>query len=48
MHPTPIFTNHDRGQALSFAADYPFALVAVNGEAGPVTALVPLIFDEAR
>lgn len=48
MHPTPIFTNHDKGQALSFAADYPFATLAVNGELGPVTALVPLVFDEAR
>ncbi len=48
MHPTPIFTNHDKGQALIFAADYPFATLAVNGTAGPVTALVPLVFDDAR
>jgi len=48
MHPTPIFTNDDRGQALSFAASYPFATLAVNGEAGPVTALVPLVYDAKR
>ena len=48
MHPTLIFTNDDRGQALSFAASYPFATLAVNGEAGPVTALVPLVYDEKK
>ena len=47
MHPTPIFTNHDKGQALNFAADYPFATLAVNGEEGPVTALVPLTLNKA-
>ena len=47
MHPTPIFTNHDKGQALAFAADFPFAMLAVNGEEGPVTALVPLTLNEA-
>ena len=46
MHPTPIFTNDDRGQALSFAASYPFATLAVNGETGPVTALVPLTLTQ--
>lgn len=48
MHPTPIFTNSDKGQALAFAADFPFAMLAVNGEEGPVTALVPLVYDAAR
>ncbi len=48
MHPTPIFTNSDKGQALAFAAEFPFAMLAVNGEDGPVTALVPLVYDEAR
>lgn len=45
MHPTPVFTNTDKGQALAFAARFPFAVLAVNGEQGPVTALVPLVFD---
>jgi len=48
MHPTPLFTNTDKGQALAFAADYPFATLAVNGEEGPVTALVPLVYDTER
>lgn len=48
MHPTPIFTNSDKGQALAFASDFPFAMLAVNGEEGPVTALVPLVYDAAR
>lgn len=48
MHPTPIFQNTDKGAALAFAARFPFAVIAVNGEQGPVTALVPLVFDETR
>jgi transcriptional regulator len=48
MHPTPIFTNHDKAAALAFAARCPFASVAVNGEGGPVTALVPLFYDAGK
>lgn len=46
MHPTPTFKYDDRAEALAFVAEHPFATLAVNGELGPVTALVPLVFDE--
>jgi len=45
MHPTPAFRYDDRAEALAFVAAHPFATVAVNGEQGPVTALVPLVID---
>jgi len=45
MHPTPIFQNNNKAEALAFAEAFPFAMLAVNGENGPVTALVPLVFD---
>jgi len=45
MHPTPAFRYDDRAEALTFVAAHPFATVAVNGEQGPVTALVPLVID---
>ena len=45
MHPTPAFQNEDRAEALTFVAAHPFASLAVNGEQGPVTALVPLVID---
>jgi len=46
MHTTPVFRYDDRAQALAFVATHPFATVAVNGEQGPVTALVPLVIDD--
>jgi len=45
MHPTPTFQYDDKAAALAFVAAYPFATMAVNGEQGPVTALVPLVVD---
>lgn len=45
MHPAPSFHYDDKGEALAFMAAHPFATVAVNGEAGPVMALVPLVID---
>lgn len=45
MHPTAIFTNESKEQALAFAAAYPFAMLAVNAEQGPITALVPLVYN---
>lgn len=47
MHPTAIFTNHSKEEALAFAASYPFAMLAVNAQQGPITALVPLVYDSA-
>ena len=46
MTPTPVFRYDDRNEALAFVAAHPFATLAVNGEHGPVTALVPLVIDE--
>ena len=48
MHPVALFSNPAKEEALAFAARYPFAALAVNGEGGPVTALVPLAYDESR
>ena len=45
MHPTPSFRYNDKDEALAFVAAHPFAMVAVNGEQGPVTAMVPLVID---
>lgn len=44
--PTPAFRYDDKDEALAFVAAHPFATVAVNGEQGPVTALVPLVISE--
>ena len=46
MTPTPAFRYDDRDDALAFIAAHPFATLAVNGEQGPVTALVPLVIDD--
>ncbi len=46
MTPTPAFRYDDKHEALAFVAAHPFATVAVNGEQGPVTALVPLVLSE--
>ena len=45
MYPIKAFHNPDRDEALAFIAAHPFATLAVNGEQGPVTALVPLVLD---
>jgi len=45
VHPTPAFHYDDRAEALAFVAAHPFAMLAVNGEQGPVTAQVPLVID---
>ena len=45
MHPTSAFRYDDRDKALAFIAAHSFATLAVNGEQGPVTALVPLVID---
>lgn len=46
MHPTSAFRSHDKAQALAFIDAHPFATLAVNGEQGPVTALVPLVIGD--
>jgi len=46
MHSPPIFQNKDAREALAFIEAHPFAILAVNGDTGPVTALVPLVMDE--
>jgi len=46
MHPTLAFRYDDKAEALAFVAEHPFATLAVNGEQGPVTALVPLVIDD--
>lgn len=46
MHMPPIFRNEDPREALAFIEAHPFATLAVNGDEGPVTALVPLVMDE--
>ncbi len=45
MHPSPAFQYDDKAEALAFIAAHPFAMLAVNGKQGPVTALVPLVID---
>ena len=47
MHTTPIFRLDDKKGALAFLAAHPFATLAVNGNEGPVMALVPLVIDKA-
>lgn len=46
MTPTSAFRYDDKDEALAFVAAHPFATVAVNGEQGPVTALVPLVIAD--
>jgi len=46
MTPIPAFRYDDEAEALAFVAAHPFATLAVNGELGPVTALVPLVIDK--
>jgi len=46
VHPTPAFQYDDKAKALAFVAEHTFAMLAVNGEQGPVTALVPLVIDD--
>ncbi len=48
MTPTAIFHNDDADDAFSFLEEYPFATIAVNGDDGPVTALVPLVMNDER
>jgi len=46
MIPHKLFHCEDREAAIDFIAAHPFAAVAVNGEQGPVTALVPLVVND--
>jgi len=46
MYPPPAFSHKNRQDALAFIGAHPFAILAVNGEGGPATALVPLVLDE--
>ena len=46
MHPSSVFQNDDKDEALAFISAHPFATLAINGERGPVTALVPLTIDK--
>ncbi len=46
MTPTPVFRQDDTNEALRFVAAHHFATIAVNGENGPMTALVPLVIGE--
>ena len=48
MTPTPDFQDQDRSRALDFVAAHPFACISVNGETGPVVALVPLVLNAER
>ena len=46
--PNPIFRSDDREAAFDFIAAHPFAMTAVNGENGPVSAMVPLVVNAQR
>lgn len=46
MHPSSIFRVDDDEKSFAFMSQNPFAVLAVNHENGPVTALVPLVLDE--
>ena len=46
MTPTQLFHSDDTEGAMRFMAEHPFAVLAVNGEHGPVTAMVPLVVDD--
>ena len=46
MTPTPAFRYEDRTEALAFVGEHPFATMAVNGEQGPITAMVPLVIAD--
>ncbi|MGJ8562067.1 MAG: FMN-binding negative transcriptional regulator [Alphaproteobacteria bacterium] len=46
MDPTPFFRLDDRQASLAFVAAYPFGVVVVNGEDGPVSAHVPLVLND--
>ena len=48
MHPSPIFRETDKEYAFDFIKGHPFAMLAVNGQAGPVCAFVPLIREGAK
>ena len=46
MTPTRIFHSDDRQEAMRFLKTHPFAMLAVNGQQGPVSAMVPLVADK--
>ena len=46
MTPTPAFRYEDKAEALAFVGAHPFATMAVNGEQGPITAMVPLVIAD--
>ena len=46
MHPSPVFRQQETDESYDFVRDHPFALLAVNGQGGPLTALVPLILSQ--
>ena len=45
MTPVPIFHSNDMDEAQRFVSSHPFAVLAVNGASGPMSALVPLIIE---